>query len=296
MQTILPELYLKRWKLHNCDKSRLQEIRLRVEQPLILTYEGLEVEREDIVIKPQDLTYILEWLCGYGIYAYQEEMSKGYIAVGGGHRVGIGGQVVCDASGQVVQIKYVSSLLIRVSHNVTGIAEKYLDKLYQNGCILNTLVLAPPGSGKTTFLRDLVRLVSDGNAYGKGENVSLIDEREELAGLYMGIPSIPVGKRTDIISGCEKGTAMEMCLRALAPQVVAVDEIYSEKDLLAIKRLKGCGCGILATHHALSMEDFLGKAFGKEVEQSHLFERYVLLGKEAGKYIVRDIVQGNSVQ
>ncbi len=290
MYELLPEKYLKEWKLFELNKNKLQEIRLRVGQPLMLTYDGLELEKKEVLVTRRDIEQILEWLCGYGIYAYQEEIAKGYIAIKGGHRVGIGGQVVCDYAGNVTQIKYISSLLIRVSHDVTGLAEPLLDKLYRQGKVLSILILSPPGCGKTTLLRDLLRTVSDGNRCGKGENISLIDEREEIANTYMGIPVIDIGKRTDVISGCEKAPAMEMCLRTLGPEVVAVDEIYSEKDLEAIKRLKGCGCAILATHHAYSFEEFLEKPFGKEVMQYKLFERFVLLGKTEGKYVVKNIL------
>ncbi len=292
MQTLLPERYLKQWKLEQLQKSRLQEIRLRSGQPLMIIYDGLEQEFPEITVEKRELEQILEWLCGYGIYAYQEEMAKGYIAVKGGHRVGIGGQTVCDADGRVIQIKYVSSLLLRVSHDVKGLAEPLLDRLYLQGKVLSTLILAPPGCGKTTLLRDLLREVSNGNRLGKGQNVSLIDEREEIANMYMGIPMLDVGKRTDVISGCEKAVAMEMCLRALAPQVVAVDEIYSKKDVEAVKRLKGCGCAILATHHAYTFEEFQEKNFGQEVLQQKLFERFVLLAKEEGKFQVKEILNG----
>ncbi len=291
MQELLPESFLKQWNLKDLDKKRLQEIRLRAGQPLILTYAGKEQELCEVCVKKRDIEQILEWLCGYGIYAYQEEMAKGYLSIKGGHRVGIGGQVVCDPTGSVTQFKYISSLLIRVSHNITGIAEPLLDRLYRQGKILNTLILSPPGCGKTTLLRDLLRSVSDGNRCGKGQNVSLIDEREELAHSYMGVPVLNVGRRTDVISGCEKAVAMEMCLRSLGPEVVAVDEIYSEKDLEAVKRLKGCGCAILATHHAYTFEEFSEKPFGKEAISEKLFERFVLLEKREGMYGVKDVFE-----
>ena len=290
MWQLLPDAYLWKWELEDIRKEHLQEIRLRAGRELMITYEGMEQVMGDHIVSKGDIEHIFQWLCGYGVYAYQDEIVKGYITIQGGHRVGIGGQVLFDLYGKVNHMKYISSLLIRVSHNIFDVCEDILDKIYRAGKIQSTLILAPPGCGKTTFLRDLVRKVSDGNRLGPGQNVSLVDERDELASVYMGIPTIDVGKRTDVISGCDKYIAMEMCLRSLGPEVVAVDEIYSERDLEAIKRLDGCGCAVLATHHAYTFEEFSQKYFGKEVLKYGLFERYVLLGRENGTYVIKNVL------
>lgn len=289
MKTLLPEAYLDKWGLWELDKEYLQEIRLRVGRRLRVTYQGVEKCYQGILVSKTDIEQIFQWLCGYGVYAYQDEIAKGYITIQGGHRVGIGGQVLSDLSGKANHMKYISSILIRVSHDVRGVAQPFLDKLYENGRLKNVLILSPPGCGKTTMLRDLVRQASNGNAFGRGLNVSLVDEREELAASYMGTPAIDVGERTDVISSCDKNTAMEMCLRALGPQVVAVDEIYSEKDLEAVKRLHGCGCVVLATHHAESFAEFSEKPFGREVLREKLFTCFVVLGKEEGSHVVKAI-------
>ena len=289
MQQLLPESDILRWNLQDIKREKLQEIRLRSEKPLYLTYEGMVQERKDVIVRKADVERIFQWLCGYGVYAYCDEIAKGYITIQGGHRVGIGGQVLFDGAGKVTHMKYVSSLLIRVGHEVRGAANMILDKLYKKERLQNTLILSPPGCGKTTLLRDLVRTVSDGNRIAKGCNVSLVDEREELAAMYEGLPTADIGKRTDVISGGEKAAAMEMCLRALGPEVVAVDEIYSERDLQAVRRLYGCGCVILATYHADSFEEFREKPFGAEVLKNRVFQRFVVLGRKNGKYVVEEV-------
>lgn len=293
MKQLLPESYLRRWNLLELQKDKLQEIRLRCGQPLCLTYGGSERVLSNHLVGKLDLDRIFQWLCEYGVYAYQEEMEKGYVTIQGGHRIGIGGQMIMDCAGKVMRIKHISSLLIRVSHDVVGVAEGVMEKLYVCGYLQNTLILSPPGCGKTTLLRDMVRQVSNGTLWGAGLHVSLVDEREELAAVYMGVPTMDVGKRTDIISGCEKAVAMEMCLRALGPEVVAVDEVYSEKDMAALIRLQGCGCVILATHHAYSLEEFWEKPFGCDVRKEKLFKRFVRLEKQEGRYHISGVFDEN---
>lgn len=302
MRALLPEHYLRKWDLLVLKKECLQEIRLRVGRVPMLTYNGQERicgkdtsehlgKKNDFVISKSDIEQIFQWLCGYGVYAYQEEMKKGYITIQGGHRVGIGGQVSFNSQGNVIGMKYINSLLIRVSHDVKGIGDALLEELYINGRPRSTLILSPPGCGKTTLLRDLIRCFSKGSTFGNGQNVSVIDEREELAAAYMGVATLDLGPRTDLILGCDKSTGMEMCLRALGPNIVAVDEIYSKADVESIKRLKGCGCAILATHHATDYNDFSNKPFGKELLMEQIFDRFIVLGKENGKYIVKEIVK-----
>ncbi len=289
MNRLLPDKYLMLWKLKNIEIEKLQEIRIRVGTPILIRYLGVERELPTPFVSKEDVELIFEWLCGYGVYAYQEEIKRGYLTIQGGHRIGIAGQAVCDALGNVITIKYISSLNIRISHEIKDASKAVLEKLYQNGEVLNTLIFSPPACGKTSLLRDLIQKISDGNEYGVGERVSVIDEREELTAPYLGVPSYNMGCRTDVLSSCPKSTGMEMCLRSLSPKVVAVDEIYSKEDLEGIKKLIGCGCKIIATHHCDSLEDFQKKEFGMDLIKKSFFQRYLILTRRDGKYEIEGV-------
>ncbi len=132
-------------------------------------------------------------------------------------------------------------------------------RLFRDGRFVSTLLLSPPGGGKTTLLRDLVRQLSQGEGVPP-QRITLIDEREEIAVMYRGQPQMDVGPRTDVLSGCPKALAIPMALRAMNPQIIAVDEITVREDLRAISQAAGCGVALLATIHAANVEELQAKA------------------------------------
>lgn len=269
----------------------VQEIRIRVNVPIVILAKGKEyfvTENGQVATKSnqmgslqsKDLEEIVYHICRSSLYAYEEELKKGYLTIEGGCRIGVAGQAVLDTNGMVKTMRNVSFLNIRIPHEIYGVATEVLKHLYLEGEIKNTLVISPPGYGKTTFLRDLVREVSNGNRYGKGMQCCVIDERSELAGSYRGVPQLDVGMRTDVLDGCPKAVGMMMVLRSMAPQIIAVDELGTTEDIKALFSVIRSGCKMLATIHGEGIGDIKTKGFLNEVIREKVFERYVILSKE----------------
>ncbi|MCM1155595.1 MAG: stage III sporulation protein AA [Roseburia sp.] len=291
---IFPDFMRARWDKVAEWADRLQEIRLRVNQPVTILLDNEERflsasgELTDnlsdaVCSREKELEAVLEHVCRYSLYAFADEIRQGFMTIPGGHRIGVSGQVILENREQIRNIKYIRYLNIRIAHEIKGVSEKALPYLYQNGEIVNTLIISPPGCGKTTMLRDLVRNFSQGNRCGKGRNVGLVDERSEIAGSYLGVPQNDIGMRTDVMDACPKREGMMMLIRSMAPDVLAVDELGNKEEIEAMHRALQCGCRMLATIHGFSIEEVSRKEYMKPVMAQQVFDRYLLLGKKNNK-------------
>ena len=264
------------------NEDTLQEIRLRVNRPVIVIVDGTEVILKEVV-ESRDIKEILEGACGYSSYAYEEEIKKGYVTVPGGHRIGVAGRAVME-DGKIRTLKHISALNIRVAHSVTGCADKWKRYFYEEKKPCHVLIISPPGCGKTTLLRDAVRMISNGTEECPGVTVGVVDERSEIAGMYRGIQTHELGMRTDVLDACPKSLGMELLLRSMAPKVIAVDEI-GVLDVHAIENALRGGCRVLATLHGETFDDFLQKPGFQTLVKERVFDRYIVLkrGDKPGK-------------
>ena len=200
---VLSESVQKIIEQERMDFSELQEIRLRIGQPVTVLYQNEELilptmYSEKKRLGKQEMKETIEHISNYSLYAYEHELKQGFITIEGGHRVGMAGQVIMEG-GKIKNMKYISSINIRVSHEVLDCANKIFPYITYNKQMYHTLIISPPRCGKTTLLRDVIRQISDGNRWIKGCTVGVVDERSELGGCYLGVIQNNLGMRTDIL-------------------------------------------------------------------------------------------------
>ena len=286
----------------------LEEIRVRIGQPLFVCTgkkeivlvqnsgqtaswmlrdsRELNIYEDAYRITEQDVLEMQNYISNYSLYAWQEELRNGFVTIQGGHRIGLAGGTT-NHDGHISGISYLTFFNIRVAHEKIGCADgivRFLREYPQNTysasdsseetVIHNTLIISLPGAGKTTLLRDCIRNLS----YG-GIKVGLVDERSEIAASYHGIPQNDVGPRTDVLDGCNKPEGIQMLLRTMSPEVIAVDELGTDEDFKAVEQAAYSGCKVIGTVHAGSIKELQEKAILKKWCEKELFERFIFIKK-----------------
>lgn len=309
---ILPFLSLRiRNALQKADISKeagIEEIRLRTDRPLMLTGNGSEYfvgaegalsinKSHSLVVNQSDIHKTLELMSENSIYAYQEDIRNGFITLKGGHRVGIAGRAVVDGK-SIKNIKEISGLSIRLSKEIKGCSKEVIRYILNSTGVYSTLIISPPQCGKTTILRDITRIISDGGAeYGnRGLKVGLVDERSEIASCFKGIPQNDVGLRTDILDSCPKAVGMVMLLRSMSPQVIVTDEIGNEGDKEAVRQVINAGVKIITTAHGFNVSEMKTRHEVLSLIEEKVFERFVVLSRSLGPGTLEEVMDGKTMK
>lgn len=265
--------------------SGINEIRLRAGKNLILRFNAREIITE-YVVNVEDILNILLSISKNSIYSIQNDINNGFLTIKGGHRVGVTGEVVLE-NGKIKNIKNISSMNIRIAREIKGASNKLLSMVLSNKGINNTLIISPPGAGKTTMLRDLVRQISN-----FGKNVALIDERGEIASVYNGKAMLDVGVRTDVMSFCPKHIGINLVTRSMGPDVIATDEIGSVLDVEAIKNAALSGVNLIFTMHGKDISDLKRNKEIKEIIEEGYFDIIVFLSNREKVGTIEKILKG----
>lgn len=263
--------------------EEIQEIRLRNGSPLCIALAGRDVLLDDLIVTPDDTDKILALVTDCSYYALEDEFKGGYITLPGGHRVGLSGQVVSYGNGEY-RLRHISGFCFRVAREIRGAAENVMPYLASKGTgIASTLVISPPGCGKTTFLRDMCRILGSGlNGRITPAQVGIVDERSEIAACYGGIPQLDVGPRADVLDRCPKAKGIGMLLRSMNPDVIVTDELGGEEDARAVAMALSGGVCVVASCHGKDLDDVKSKPYSSWLVLSGYFEKAVILSNRCG--------------
>ena len=282
----------------NVNINLLEEIRIRANRPILLKI-GQDEKKIEHIVTTEEILEILQHICDNSIYSYQSQICNGYITMQGGHRVGITGNAVIK-DGKVSNINYVSSLNFRIAKQVLGASNKIIKYILneEEDSIYSTLIVSPPGVGKTTILRDLIRKLSNGieQINFSGINVGVVDERGEIAAMYRGIPQNDIGIRTDVLDNVTKSIGMTMLIRSMAPKVIVADEIGNKNEVEPIMQAVCSGIKGIFTAHGSSIEDIKLNPTIKELADNGVFERIIFLSDKKEKGEIEKIYILNKIE
>lgn len=253
--------------------SSISEIRLRLNRPVQIAC----VDGKKLWGAPVDgdgFSKLLNYLMKNSLYACEQELAQGFFTAGNGCRVGVCGKLCADRDD--ARMANISSICIRIPRERHGCADELFESIYRAG-FSSSLILSPPGKGKTTLLREIVRRISD-----DGVNVAIADERDEISACVEGVPALDVGRSTDVMCACGKARAISMMLRSCAPEIIAVDEIGGMEDAEALCDAARCGVKIIATAHAQGIAQAHQRKAVRALLDAGIFEYCLELGPEPG--------------
>ena len=271
-------------------KAETYEIRLRSNRPIMLygaygkgfiNRNGGFTEKltsEGKILSAEELSESFNRICGYSIHAHQNSINEGFITMKGGHRAGVVGTAVCDSGERIVSIKDVSSLNIRISREIKSCADVLARKLFGSGA-QSVIIAGPPASGKTTVLRDLIRILAGGEEK-YNYKVAVIDEREEIASMCGSTVINDLGINSDILNSYPKKEAVMLAVRTMSPQIIALDEVGTEEELGAIEQAVNSGVRFILTAHAATFDELVTRPMLERLLNTYSFDSVCLLSSD----------------
>lgn len=272
--------------------GKLQEIRLRLNRAVELNFDHKIEWINDFLFSTYDSVYVLNQLSEHSLYRMEDELREGYITVKGGHRVGLAGEVT-TINGQVKQLQHITFFNIRIAKEIKNVATPFIPYLYEEQTYVNTLIIGAPQTGKTTFIRDIARNISNGGRQITAKKVGIIDERSEIAASIHGVPQHNIGTRTDVLDACPKVAGMMMMIRSMSPEVLIVDEIGKEADVQALMETVFAGVTVICTVHGNSVAELKKRPSLRILFLQQVFKRIIILKKSHNKHYKIEIFDEN---
>lgn len=282
-------------------KGNAEEIRLRAGLPVALTVGGETVfirtsgqtsfiiTRDLLKAEKADLELSFRLLCKSSVYAHEKELKNGFIIMENGHRAGVCGTL---SSGGVMHD--ITSINIRIAREIIGAAND-IAREYDGGGLL---IAGPPGSGKTTVLRDLVRQLSSG-LFGRHYRVAVIDSRGEISGGIGGKTGNDLGPDSDVLLTADKAAGIEIAVRTMFPDIVAFDEIGTKEELERVSESFCAGVSVITTAHIGCAEDIMRRKVTAALIESGAVSKVALLPAVHGGTIrvitVKELCRGVAV-
>ena len=294
MRNILPEWLFQNLS-QNYNLAYIQEIRIRKNQPIQICYKGKMVDLKNdagLYLKPlfataETIDYIISVATKNSLYAFDEQIKNGYIITENGIRIGLCGTAVVS-DGKISLIKKISSLNIRIGHNIVDCSSEIIHFIVSNQKVKNTLILSSPGEGKTTLLRDIILKLS--NKFNI-PNIMVIDEKFELSGEKQ---NFDLGKNVDVMQGANKRFSFFEAIKVMNPNVIATDELVSDEDIEGVKFAIKSGVSVIATVHSKNLDELKTKQYFEKLVSEKYFERFVVLSKRNGVGTIEGVFDDKS--
>lgn len=294
LKSILPEwLYVVITQNYNLED--IQEIRVRKNKPIKICYKGKIIDlktNSGLYLKPiiassELIEYIISCSTKNSLYAFEEQIKSGFIVTENGLRIGLCGTAVVN-NDKITFIKNISSLNIRIGHNIPDVSKTIFNYIASNHEVKNTLIISPPGAGKTTFLRDIIQKLSE---FQDIPNIMVVDEKFELAGENQ---RFSLGNNVDVMQGSNKRFAFYDAIKVMNPSVIVTDELTGEDDIDGVRFAAWSGVGVIATAHAKNMEELKSKPYFEKLLKEKIFQRFVCLSKRNGVGTIEGVFDENS--